>query len=192
MSYLASHFTDSLVLIYDNESNLIAKTNVTAHDKGEMYIEVSEGLENVKPGTRLRLLIIHSSGVSELRGILKSVRQGIYEISIYGERVRDARSSARYTLNNPAIISDMVTDSKMEELIVPLKVTIENISSTGILVRSLEVRIKLGALLQIEFNAHGKNGIIYGEVIREQICDDCIYKYGCQLIFIDGGEKKGL
>jgi len=80
---LARNFTDAIVFIYDTDNNLITKTVITAHNRGEMYIEVAKGLENIKPKTRLQLMIIHSGGASELNGSLKSIRQGIFEISIY-------------------------------------------------------------------------------------------------------------
>lgn len=185
MAYIGSQFTGSLVFVYDKDDNLITKTRITAQDRDEMYIEITEGMENIKPGTRLKLLIIHSEGASELKGTLKSVRQRIYEIAIYGEIKRDTRSSVRYPLRNSAIISDMATGSERERLSEPIPVTIEDLSLSGIQVKTNGVRFEMGTLLQIEFSTQGKDGILYGEVVREQACGNGVYKIGCKLFFMD-------
>jgi hypothetical protein len=64
-------------------------------------------------------------------------------------------------------------------------VTIENMSVSGILIRSQEMRIEAGSLLQVELNVQGKTGILYCEVIREHMHEDGAYRYGCQLYFFD-------
>ena len=185
MAYLGSRFTGSLVFVYDKDDNIITKTTITGYDRDEMYIEIVEGMEDIKPGTRLKLLIIHSSGASEMKGTLKSIRQGIYEITIYGEYKRGTRSTVRFPLWNSAVISDMATDSGRERLSEPVPVTIENLSSGGVLIRTQGDRFEIGTLLQIEFRAHGKEGLLYGEVVREQACNHGVYKYGCKLFFMD-------
>ena len=185
MANLASNFSDALVFIYDKSNKLITETTITGHNRNEMYIEVAKGLENVKPKTHLQLLIIHSSGASELSGALKSVRQGIYEISIFGERHREVRTSVRRALNASAVISDMIVDAESERLEAPIQVTIENLSTTGILLKTNATRFEMGAFLSIEFTLHGKNVVLFGEILREQIQDGDTFKYGCKLYFLD-------
>ena len=185
MAYLARKFDGAMVFVYDSDGCLITRTTVAKFDRNEMYIEITEGMGEIKPGSRLKLLIIHSEGASEMKGKLKSVRQGIYEISVYGESKRDARSSVRYPLNDSAVISDMATDSGRGKLSELVTITIEDLSSTGVLIRTQGARFEKGTLLQIEFHAHGKDGILYGEVVREQICGHGVYKYGCKLFFMD-------
>ena len=185
MANHASHFVDSPVFIYDTGNNLITRTTVTGFGKDELYIEVTGGLEGVKPGTRLQMLIIHPTGASELNGTLKSVRQGIYEISIFGERQRDVRTSARRTINASAIISDMVSETGNVKISEPLQIMIENMSTTGILINTKNQRLEPGSLLQIEFSVHGKLCVLYGEVVREQVQDDKAHRFGCQLYFFE-------
>jgi hypothetical protein len=50
---------------------------------------------------------------------------------------------------------------------------------------SKRLRFEIGTLLQVELNVHGKNVILYGEVVREESNDDGSFKYGCQLNFLD-------
>jgi len=183
MANYTGHFVDSPVFIYDTNNTLIARTKITGYGKVEKYIEVAEGLRNVKPGTKLQLLIIHSTGASELGGVLKSVRQGIYEISVYGEKEREVRATARHALNASAVISDMVHGYETKTPSEPIPVTIVDMSTTGILINSRDNRLDIGALLQVEFNAHKKTCILYGEIVREHADESGAYEYGCKLYF---------
>ena len=185
MAYLGRSFIDSLIYIYDNENKFITKTIVTGHNRDEMYIEVPKGLEDIKPKSRLQLLIIHPEGASELNGSLKSVRQGIYEISIYGEQQRDVRASTRRTLNASAVISDMVTDNDSENLPAPIQITVEDLSTTGILIDTNDRRFELGTFFEIVLELNGKRAILFSEAVREQKSSDDTYKYGCKLYFVD-------
>ena len=180
----AGSFTDALVVFYDNKNNFISKTIVTEHDKQTNYIEISEGLEDVRVGTRLSLLIVHSDGASEFGGILKRVRSGRYEVSLFSERQRDARASVRHTLRSPAVIHSLVVNSKQQMLSSPAEITIVNISTSGVLLHSQALHFPIGCVLQVEFNVNGKNTIIYAKIVREQQDDDGSFNFGCQLIFL--------
>jgi len=185
MAKLASHFTDALIFIYDEKNNLITKTTITGHNRDEMYIEVSKGLENIKLKTRLQLLIVHSGGTSEVNGFLKSSRQGIFEISIFGERLKEVRTNVRHKINASAVISDMATDAEPEKLEEPIQITLEDLSTTGTLIKTWSKRFEMGTFLQIEFKLRGKDMVIFAEVVREEVHDDDVYKYGCKLEFMD-------
>jgi hypothetical protein len=183
MANTTVNFKDALVFIYDKKNNLITKTTITGFNRDEMCIEVSEGLDKIEPRTRLQLLIIQTGGASEFNGILKSARKDKYEILVYEERQRDVRVSVRRTLSVSAVISDMVTEPESEALGSPLPVVIENMSTSGILIKSQEMRFEIGTLLQIDLNVDKKIGILYGEVVREQKHADGAYRYGCKLYF---------
>jgi len=191
MASPSGNFVDSLVVIYDNENNYIAKTIITGHNKNEQYIEVVGGLESVKTGTRLHLLIVYQDGCSEFGGTLSGVHKGVggrldvFEISLFGERPRDARGAVRHTLNSSAIIREVVVNSKRYALREPVNITIINISTTGVLIMSPELRFVMGSMLRIEVDIHGKETILLGKVVREQRHDDGTHSYGCQLVFLN-------
>ena len=185
MANLANNFMDAPIFIYDKNNNLITKTVVTGYNRDEMYIEVAKGLENIKPKTRFQLLIIHSGGASELNGSLKSVRQGIFEISIYGERQRDVRASVRRTINASAVVSDMAKDYRSERLHEPIEILIENLSTTGLLISTKANRFEIGTFMQIDFKLHGKDVVLFCEAVREQVLAGDVFKFGCKLVFLD-------
>ena len=174
---------DCPILIFDDQKNLITETIVIGYGKDEMYIEVSEGLENISIGSRLWLLITHADSVSEFSGKLTSLRQGIYEISIHGQRKRDSRGSPRFPFNIPAVINNFIIDSEVVKLTNPINVTIKNISSTGLMVESKSLPLTKGIMLNIEFKLHDKNTIILCKVVREPTVGSTPDHFGCQLIF---------
>ena len=183
MASLGGSFTGSLVVVYDQDNNYITKTVITGHDKKDMYIELAGGLEKVRIGARLNLLIVHAKGASEFGGTLKILRQGRYEISLFGEKKRGARDSTRRTMNTVAVIKHYFFNNIRDTFNEPVDVIIENISTTGVSLKSMQTRFILSAVLEIEFNLHGKSVIIHGKVLREQENDDGSCNYGCKLIF---------
>jgi len=179
------HFEDSLAVIYDSENRFITKTIITKHDRSTMYITIAEDLKGIKNGARLNVLVVHSGGASEFGGILRRSRAGISqcEISLFSEKQRYVRASKRHMLNIPAFINDLIINKKEESFIEPLHVVIEDLSTTGIRIKSPGVRLEVGYILTIEFLLNGKEAIINGKVTREQTNPDNTFSYGCQLIF---------
>lgn len=176
-------YKDSMVLIYDDKDNLITKTTVTAHDKKTMVIEISGGLDTVKTGTHVNLLIIHADGAGEFSGIMRKPRFGVCEVALFGERQRKGRATARHLMNIPAVINNLTINNQQTALREPAQIVIENLSTTGILIKSSSFRFEAGHILQIEFNLNGKDVIINGKILREQINPDNTLGYGCRLIF---------
>jgi len=185
MANATENFVNALVFIYDSSNVLIAKTSVIRHNPEKKYIEVGEGLSNIEMKTRLQILIVHPTGACECTGMIKSERQGIFRILIYDERQRDVRVSVRRTVHANAVISDMINGTEAGTFSEPVPVVIENMSTTGILIRSGKTRLEVGSLLQIELKVEKKTGILYGEVLREQKLFAGAYGYGCQLHFFD-------
>jgi len=184
MAVTSKSFAGSLVFIYDKDNTLITKTSIASHNRVENYIEVARGLENVKLKSPLQLMIIHSGGTSEVSGTLKGFRQGLYEISIYNERKKDDRSKLRRTLNVDAIISEMFIDSVSKKPEEPIQIIIENLSTTGLLLRTATRRFDIGTFLQIEMKLFGKDVILFAEIVRQEVKEDQ-QKYGCKLCFLE-------
>ena len=194
MLHITRQCMDCPVLIFDMDRKLIAETVVTGYGKEEMYIEVMEGLANVAIGTRFRLLVMQPESVSEFTGKLNSKRQGIYEISIYGQKRRDSRGSPRFTFNIPAIIGTFVVDAKPVKLRQPINVTILNLSSTGLMLESVELPLQTGVSLNVEFKLHGRDSTILCKVVREPTQGSTPNSFGCQLVFLkdDKAQKEAV
>ena len=185
MANTAEDFENALVFVYSKYGDLITKTSVSAYDPDEKYIDVAEGLDSIEPKTRLQLLVVHRNGANEFSGIFETGIPGGFRVLIYDEHQRDVRVSVRRTINATAVISDMVTESETGTFDEPLPVMIENMSTTGVLVKSGRTRMDIGALLQIELRVDERTGILYGEVLREQRLADGTFGYGCKLYFFN-------
>ena len=183
MIYAPKQCMDNPIIIYDRNKNFITETIVTGYGKDELYLEVSEGLEDTPLGTRLMLLVLHPDSVSEFAGRLRSVRQGIYEISIYGQRRREVRTAPRYSFNTPALIKSLVVDRDAVTLEFPIDATIVNLSSTGLLLYSPNLELVEGIQLRIEFVFRSRNTIIQCRVVRKSQEVSGLECYGCQIIF---------
>lgn len=171
-------------LIFDNDNNYKVEATIIEHDKNEMSIAISEKLDNVKRGTRLNLLIIHSGDVIEFRGTLIGMRNGMSEITLFNERNRKARAAVRHKINASAVINNLIAETGQKPFDPPLKVMIENISATGALVKSPPGHFGINSILELSVNIHGKDVVLYGAVVREQENADNTVSYGCKLVFL--------
>ena len=183
MLHITRNCMDCPIIIYDDSKNIIAETVVTGYGRDEMYLEVMDGLENVPLGTRLRVLVIHPDSVSEFSGRYSSLRQGIYEISIHGQRKRGSRGAPRYKFHIPALINNFVVDGEVVRLTNPLRVTIHNMSSSGLMIESRDLPLVEGTLLNIEFKLRGRDTIILCKVVRGPMPGSSPDSFGCQLVF---------
>jgi len=173
------------VVIYDSENNYITKAIIQVYDKSDMSIEISEELPDIRQGTRLSLLVIHPGGASEFSGIARRMHAGMREISLFNERQREARTSARHSLNEPAVINNLIVNAQKKALPAPLSITVENISTTGALVIAPEESIALGDVLEIDINISGQAALLYGAVVRAQPIGDGLIKFGCRFVFFE-------
>jgi len=184
MAGVAGSFVDALVVIYDKDYNYVTKTVVTGHDRKAMHIEIASVDEELRVGMRLYLLIIHGEGASEFRGVVRTVSFSMSEISLFAEKPRAGRGAVRHTLNVPASVSKLIIDREEHKPNEPMQVTIENLSSTGALVKSPVLYFEAGTILQIDFSIHDREATINARVVREQINSDNSYSFGCQLMFL--------
>ena len=189
MAGSAANFKNYPVFIHDEDGNYIAKAIISAYFKPEMRIVISRGPEDpenfddIKIGARVNILIIHPDSTYEFSGVTRSNNGTSCEITLFRERERTGRASPRHTLNIPAFVGRMIVDSSQEQFSEPVTVIIENISATGVLVRSPLMRFKKGTALEFEVNINGKDVLLDARVVREQTNDDGSDSYGCQFIF---------
>jgi len=174
---------DCPVIIYNSGGNFLIKAVVVEYDPNEMLLEVSEELPGIRQGERLLLLIIHSGGASEFSATARKVYNGRREMSIFSERQREGRAALRHELNSPAVIQNVIVDNVRMALQQPLQVTVENLSSTGALLKSVMRYFAIGNTLEIEVNIGGQDAMLYGKVVREQLNRDNTVSYGCKFVF---------
>ena len=181
MSYL-NKLKDSTAIIFDEFQNCISKTIIADFDRDDMSVFVQDTMAHVRHGAPLSLLIIHSGGVSEFNGIARGLYNGFREISIFKERSREARVSARHVVNMPAVVKGTIVNSVQKPFDIPLDVTVENISTTGALIKCKPGLLKVPSTLIVEMSIGGKLTSLTATVMREQLNDNKTSSYGCKFI----------
>ena len=185
MSGNIKSFLGCPVMVYNDENELIIESAITDHNRTYNTIVISDELRGLENGTPLNLLIIHSAGAAEFRGTLRSLINNAQEIALYNERQREARGSQRHKLNVPAKINCRIIKTGREPFTPPLEIVIDNISISGVLIKSDKKSIELGSIFEIHANIHGKDAILYTSVVREDVNADNTYSFGCRFHFLD-------
>ena len=168
------------VIVYDDEENYIAKTVISDHNKIEMYIEISADIE---VGVRLNILIIHPEGAYEFGGVSRRNNGVFSEISLFREQQRSARATTRHELNTPATVNGLIIGFESRPFTTPLPIIIENISTTGALIKASKKHFEMGSTLEIDIDISGKKGLVYGTIIREKENEDKTFSFGCRFVF---------
>lgn len=173
------------VIIFDDANNIVTKTVVESHSKNTTTIEVSDKLDMIELGTRVHLLVIHSGGASEFDGVASCSYNGLREINIYAEKRREARASIRHRLNAPAVVTRVIAGTVQDMNSSPLQVTIENISSSGMLLNAPYLDIELNQSVEANTNINGRDVVLFGKVVRKQLKNNGNLGLGCKFVFSD-------
>jgi len=135
MSSLASDYTSNTVLIYDIYGKHIGSTHVTDHNKEEKQISVAVMPSVLKVNDDCKVMIISSPAPCEFNGKIKKIGGSLF-IAMFQGQERESRSARRYPTSNPAVITGLVVDGKLHPIQTPMKVTLINISTTGVRFRA--------------------------------------------------------
>jgi hypothetical protein len=166
------------VFIYCPEDNFIAEATVLEHDINWNVIVISESLKD-HSASRFEIIILHPGGVSEYKGTPRTLH-GFREIALFKHHQRKGRSSDRHAIYEPAEITVVSADKKP---ISPARLLlVENISTTGVLIKSPEDYFNVKSILELKITISGKEVILYAEIVRIKENNNN-YDVGCQFIF---------
>ena len=186
-------FIDCPVVIYDDDNAYITKAIIASYDRREKSIEIYENeileeLENIKQGAHLDILIIHAGGAVEFSGRMSKIRKnaGLREIMLFNERQREARNSIRHKLNAPALLHSLTAASgEKTPFDPPLQVLLENISTTGALIKAPPTNFELNSILEIHVTIQEKDVLFQGLVTRVHEDPDYGVDLGCKFVFVE-------
>jgi hypothetical protein len=150
------------VFIYCSEDNYITEGIIQHHDPDWNYISILESLKE-HATNHLEVVILHPGGVSEYKGTIRELNN-YREIALFKHHERHGRDSGRHNIYEPARIC--VVDAANNPITSPMKLLVENISTSGILIKSPEDYFKLHQNLEININISGKEVVLYAEVVR--------------------------
>ena len=184
MPVLGSDFTDNTVFIYDEDGNHLIDTIITNHDKHQQQIQVSVMPMDLKVNDNCKLLVLSSPSPCEYHGKVKKFG-GNQFIAMYQGQEKEDRGAARYPVTTPALITAKYVRSQLSGINPPLKVTMINISTSGVRFRapyqSLEDKDRFQMYMVI---ANNKKQLI-SEVINHMDYADKnpkVSDYGCRFV----------
>jgi len=181
MSALSGDHTGCSVLIYDEEGNHLINTRVTYHDKKTLQIMVEEYPPRLDHGGICRLLVLTSPSPCEYMGRITKVNLK-QTIALYHGSEKESRGAARYEVNFPAAIENLVLDRKAYPLHTPLKVWLINVSKSGMRFRAPYNALMDGDMFQMRMKIGDGDKLLIAEAVNHVDNDDGTSEYGCKFL----------
>jgi len=183
MAALRGDFTDQTVLIYDTAGNHIGSSTINNHDRGSQQIQVNVMPDNLKINDNCKLLILSSPIPCEYSGIVKRTGGNLY-IAMFKGQERESRGSVRYPVNTPAIIDALIIDNKYHPIQTPVRVSLINISTTGVRFRAPFYSFDKDDIFQMHLTISNSNKRVTAKVINFNDNEPESSDYGCSFIQI--------
>ena len=186
MAAMSGDFSGCSVLIYDEAGNHLGDTVVTSYDKASLRIEVQMMPYSLDAGAGCRLLILSAPIPYEFLG--RVAREGAKKvIAMYKGKEKESRGSMRYKVNYPALIENLICDNRAYPLHTPLKVTLLNISKSGVRFRTPHYSMTVGDKFQMRIRISDTEKLLIADVINHVDKESISSEYGCR--FLVGSEK---
>lgn len=186
MNELSSDYTGCPALIYDLDGNHLGNTIVTYYEKAALRIEIREIPSTLSPGAACRVLILASPSPCEYQG--RVIKEGQrFQIAMYMGQVKENRGTARYKINIAAMIENLIYDGRAYPLYSRLKVTILNISKSGVRLSGPKHSLMDGDRFQMRMNISGNDKLLIADVVNRIDLAGDASEYGCR--FLIGSER---
>jgi len=186
MSALTSDYTGCSVLIYDEAGNHLGSTVVTDYNKNALRIEVQGAPSTLKVGSRCRLLILSSPSPCEYQG--RVAREGAKKtIAMFYGQEKENRGAARFKVNFPAVIENLICDNRAYPLHTPLAIELVNISQSGVRFRAPYNALSDSDVFQMRMRINNSEKLLIANVVYHTDNGTETSEYGCR--FLVGSDK---
>jgi len=135
MSVLAGDFTGCSALVYNTDGNHLISTNIREHDRADQHIRLNLMPDELSVNDNCKIFVLSSPTPCEFLGKVKKMG-GTLMIAMFQGQEKENRGATRYAVNTPASIEALVIDDKAYNLQNPVKVTLINISTSGVRFRA--------------------------------------------------------
>jgi len=178
---LSGNHTDQSVFIYDSNGNHLIDTVVTFHDRDENQLQVGIMPEGLKVNDDCKLLILSAPVPCEYLGKVKKVGGNLF-IAMFQGHTRENREAARYNVNTVALIDHLIAEGKPYTLHTPVKVTLINISTSGVRFRAPYYSFDDGDVFEILLDFKNNKKRLIAQVINHVDKEPEASDYGCRFI----------
>ena len=183
MAVLSNDFTDHTVLVYNTQGDHLVSTVVMSHDKEARHIVLESMPRELKINENCRLIIITTPTPCEFLGKVKRLGGGYYVALFQGQEM-EGRDAPRYPVSTPALITALIEDGQVYRIQTPVKVTLLNISTTGIRFRAPYYSFDIGDMFQMDMFIGRKQKKVTARVVNSADQDNVSSDYGCRFLLI--------
>ena len=179
MALLTGDFSGHTVLIYDLDGNHLTSTVIREYDRGDRQIRVNLMPDSLKVNDNCKLLILSSPTPCEFQGKVKRIGGNFY-IAMFQGQEKESRGAARYQVNTPALIENLIVEKKAHPLLTPVTVVLLNISTSGVRFRAPFYSLEDGDIFQMNLEISNSKKNITAQVINHNDIDNKHSDYGCK------------
>lgn len=166
----------------EENENIVCDSKITEYDRSKITVQLEDSLNEFRENDKVFLLIVKKDAILEFRGTVRKVNsRGSREIALFKGRAKEDRESARYNVNVPAEVEAILIEGRVTTLTPPVDVTITNISTTGISMRTGANIFNVKTRFLIKLNLGESETAFRTCVKRRKAVEDNIYEYGCAL-----------
>lgn len=181
-----NEFKGCKVIIYGEKSGrVICETTVIEYDRKNVTIKVYASKIEDNSCEHVLLLILHPKAIYEFKGTIRDGgARGYHSIALFQGKEKEDRTSKRYIVNIPAKVENLVIADRLLPLPVPKEVFVVDISTEGVLVRTMINTFNIGTIFQLKLMISGSMTEINTSVVRINKIDEKNAEYGCKFNYL--------
>jgi len=183
MSVLAGDFTGNSVLIYNTDGDHLISSHIREHDRGDHHIRLNLMPEELKANDNCKVFILSSPTPCEFLGRVKKIG-GSMMIAMFQGQEKENRGATRYTVSTPADIEALVIDEKAYSLQNPVKVTLLNISTSGVRFRAPFYSFESDDIFIMTLVISNSKKVVTAKVVNHADKEKVSSDYGCSFMEI--------
>jgi len=183
MAALASDFTNQTALVYDTEGNHLISTYVISHDREARQVVLDSMPKEINPNDNCKLIILTSPTPCEFTGKVKKLGGSTY-VALFQGHEKESRDTPRYPVSNPALVTAFIEDGQVYHIQTPIKISLINISTTGIRFRAPYYSFEVNDEFQMDLYIGNNQKKVTAKVVNNIDGTDST-DYGCRFLMIE-------
>ena len=181
MAALSGDYTDCSILIYDQAGNHLGSTVIKYYDKVSLRIEVQALPPNLGVSDFCKVLILSTPSPCEYQGRIN--KEGARKtIAMFQGHEKESRAAARYKVNYPAMIENLVYEGRAYPLLTPLEVGLINISQSGVRFSAPNNSLSEDDKFQMRMKISESDKLLIAEVVNHKDNEMTASEYGCRFL----------
>lgn len=159
--------TGCKAIIHDAKTDrILSEATIRAYHKATHVAVIDAKHLPGEESLQVSLSILTSTGMVECLGIAHRPTSTSRDISLFKMLTKNSRSMERYDLCSRAAISQLIMDGQRISMPCPLEVTVENISSGGVMISTTEPILDVGSAFLLQLDIAGTLTYLHTSIVR--------------------------